>query len=172
MKTVWIVAAALLLAGCGTASRATAVAPDAQLSHADGLLSGYAAKVGTHDGKLTLQLVHQGLLAKPVAFDQVFVKLPIGEVGSSLYLGTDHNVYADWTDPLKNEPEDFYVVGSFTGTPALGAPLHYQLVPGARLTFQKAFTEVLTGRHVPDTTVLELKPIPKTVGRNPDLIRG
>ena len=69
MKTAWILTATLLLAGCGTAPHATAVSPDAQLSHADGLLGGYAGKAASHGGKLVLQLVHQGLLSKPIAFE-------------------------------------------------------------------------------------------------------
>jgi hypothetical protein len=168
----WIAGATLVLAGCGAQPRATAVAPDAQLSHADGLLSGYAGKVGSHDGRLTLQLVHQALLAKPVSFDAVWVKLPIGQLQSALYLGADHTVYAAWSDPLKPDADAYYAVGSYAGTPTAGRPLRYQLIPGARLTFEKAHTELPYGKQLPDATVLELKPLPKAAGQTPEWVKG
>jgi hypothetical protein len=155
MKLGWTLTLAACLAGCGTAPRATAVAPDAQLAHADGLLSGYAGQVHSKDGVLTLRLVHQGFLVKPMAFDQVFVQLPGSEAGTPVYLGMDHTLYVGFGSPL-----NYYAVGSYAGTPGLGQPLRYQLAPNARLDFRK------------DTTALKLSPLPKSVGPDPDLARG
>ena len=67
MKLGWTLTLAACLAGCGTAPRATAVAPDAQLAHADGLLSGYAGQVHSHDGVLTLRTTDYGALTRTIA---------------------------------------------------------------------------------------------------------
>ena len=155
-KPLLVLATALVLAGCGAAPRTGVAAADAQLSHADGLLSGFSGQVASRDGSLTLRLVHQGLLSKPASFDEVRVKLPAGEVGAPVFLGADHKLYAAWGGV--GGPMDYYAIGSYTGTPLVGKPLHYQLAPTARLAF------------TPAATTLQLAPIPAGA-RGPELVK-
>lgn len=149
MKAPWILL--LLLAGCGHGAPA-ALAPDAQLAHADGLLSGYAGQVAVHDGTLGLALVHQALLAKPLSFDAVEVP---GLARSRVLLGQDHNLYV--LDPQAG----YHVVGSYAGTPVPGQPLRFQWVPGARLSFLAAGP----------STQLALQPLPPRAAEAPALVK-
>ena len=152
MKLVLLLSAALL-SGCGAhRSLAGPITPaaDPQIAHADGLLGGFSGRAASQDGQLTLLLVHQTPFTAPVPCATVTVQ-GLGE--TAIYLGTDRQLYG-------RGPGGYYALGSYAGTPAVGAPLRYQLAPGARTTFDA------------DHTVVALPAVPKALMSDPQLLGG
>lgn len=157
-RLLFVPALLAMLAGCGTHASPAASALAPQLAHTDGLLGGFSGHVGSQNGQLVLELLHQAPFTASVTLATVYVATDAGPVETELFLGADHRLYGRWAR-LQGVPQT-YALGTYAGTPTAGQPLRYQLLAGARLTFAK------------DRATLQPSPLPKAEDEAPVLIAG